>query len=533
MQVLHNPILPGFNPDPSIIRVGSDYYIATSTFEWFPGVQIHHSRDLVHWRLLTRPLSRVSQLDMRGLPDSCGVWAPCLSHDDGRFYLVYTNTRSFDGPWKDTPNYLVTAEHIEGPWSDPIYLNASGFDPSLFHDEDGRKWIVNMQVEHRGSALFGGIVLQELDLEQGKLVGPIHKIFHQTELGCTEGPHLYRRNGWYYLVLAEGGTEYGHAVTVARAKAITGPYTVHPQNPIISSRDVPEHPLQKAGHADMVDSPDGQTYMCFLVGRPLSKRGFTITGRESAMERLVWGEDGWPRTEHGAPTPRMVVPDIPTQPHPFPAPPIRDDFDGPEIDLQWQSLRIPMDARWLSLTERPGWLRLRGRESLSSLHEQSLVGRRLTSRHAYAATRLDFQPESPQQMAGLVAYYNTYHWHYLHVTASDAEQREARIITCDKHRIREHPAKPLALPREGAIVLAMDYNGAALQFSIAVGEGQPRTIGPVLDGAILSDEYVCDEAVRYRPAFTGAFVALACQDLSGRGRQADFDWFDYVDQEMD
>ena len=147
--MIRNPILPGFNPDPSICRVGDDYYIATSTFEWYPGVQIHHSRDLVNWRLVTRPLDRAAQLDMRGNPDSGGVWAPCLSHADGRFWLVYTDVKRLDGNFKDAHNYIVTAPAIEGPWSDPTYVNSSGFDPSLFHDDDGRKWFVNMVWDHR------------------------------------------------------------------------------------------------------------------------------------------------------------------------------------------------------------------------------------------------------------------------------------------------------------------------------------------------------------------------------------------------
>ena len=147
-----NPILPGFNPDPSICRVGDDYYIATSTFEWYPGVQIHHSRDLANWRLVRRPLDRASLLDLRGEPDSCGVWAPCLSHADGRFWLVYTDVKRFEGSFKNAHNYVVTAQAIEGPWSDPIYVNSSGFDPSLFHDDDGRKWFVNMIWDHRPGA---------------------------------------------------------------------------------------------------------------------------------------------------------------------------------------------------------------------------------------------------------------------------------------------------------------------------------------------------------------------------------------------
>ncbi|KKY37099.1 putative glycoside hydrolase family 43 protein [Diaporthe ampelina] len=230
MPPIRNPILPGFNADPSILRVGEGYYIATSTFEWFPGVQIHHSTDLANWDLVCRPLSRKSQLDMRGDPDSCGVWAPCLTHDGEKFWLVYTDVKRKDGSFKDAHNYIVHSENITGPWSDPVYANSSGFDPSLFHDPtSGKKWFVNMLWDHRrrggllDNSAFAGIVLQEFDPAQGKLVGPRKNIYPGTELALVEGPHLYWRDGWYYLLTAEGGTGYEHAVTLARAKDIWGP----------------------------------------------------------------------------------------------------------------------------------------------------------------------------------------------------------------------------------------------------------------------------------------------------------------------
>ena len=244
-RTIQNPILRGFNPDPNIIRVDDDYYVVTSTFEWFPGYQVHHSRDLVNWKLVSRPLDRVSQLDMAGVPDSCGVWAPCVSEKDGVFYLLYTNVRSFDGPFKDTPNYVVTSDSMLGPWSEPVYLNSSGFDSSLFHDEDGRSWLVNMLVDHRGDRFFGGIVLQEFDCKALKLIGEICYLTPGTELGRTEGPHLYRKDGYYYLMLAEGGTGYEHAMTIMRSRDITGPYELHPHNPLISSAGDPDAYLQK------------------------------------------------------------------------------------------------------------------------------------------------------------------------------------------------------------------------------------------------------------------------------------------------
>ena len=175
--MINNPILKGFNPDPSIVRVRSDYYIATSTFEWYPGVQIHHSKDLVNWRLIAQPLNRKELLDMRGNADSCGIWAPCLSYDNDRFYLIYTDVKRHDGSFKDSHNYLTTCETIDGIWSDPVYLNSSGFDPSLFHDKD-RKWFLNMVWDYRpGNNPFGGILLQEYCEKSKKLVGPVHNIF--------------------------------------------------------------------------------------------------------------------------------------------------------------------------------------------------------------------------------------------------------------------------------------------------------------------------------------------------------------------
>ena len=231
--MIRNPILPGFNPDPSIVRVGDDYYIATSTFEWYPGVQIHHSRDLVNWRLLTRPLRRASQLNMLGDPDSCGVWAPCLTRSDGLFWLIYTDVKRYGrttvggasgASLRDFHNYLVTCPSIDGEWSDPVYLNSSGFDPSLFHDDDGRKYLVNQLWDHRpGRNRFAGIVLQEYEHGSRQLIGERKNIFAGTSIGFTEAPHLYKRNGWYYLVTAEGGTGWGHAMTMARSRSLYRP----------------------------------------------------------------------------------------------------------------------------------------------------------------------------------------------------------------------------------------------------------------------------------------------------------------------
>jgi xylan 1,4-beta-xylosidase len=528
MNVITNPILRGFNPDPSIVRVNDDYYIATSTFEWFPGIQIHHSKDLVNWQLISRVLTKKSQLDLRGVPDSCGVWAPCLSYSDGVFYLVYSNVKSFDGVWKDTPNYLITTKDIHGEWSDPIFLSASGFDASLFHDDDGRKWYITMLVDHRKGKFFGGILLQEYDPVKQKLLDKPTYIFEGTSIGKTEAPHLYKKDGYYYLILAEGGTEYNHSITLCRSRNIQGPYEVHPNNPLITSSNNPSLPLQKAGHGDFVQTQTGEWYIVFLVARPLSERGRCILGRETAIQKIRWEEGAWPELFQGGNEPSVQVEAPALEQYPFSQQASRDDFDEASLNIHFQSLRVPIDSSWMSIVKRPGFLRIKGRESLSSFHNQSMIARRVQHHHTECETCIEFEPQHFQQLAGLVCYYNTSHYHYLHITANnDGSEKLLTILSCDKFNTTEPLSEPVNVTGVKRIYLKAVFEGATIQFYYAITENAWNKIGPVLDGSILSDDYVQDQHIRYRPAFTGAFVGMACQDLRGENIHADFDWFEY------
>ena len=547
MRTISNPILKGFNPDPSIIRVEDDYYIATSTFEWFPGVQIHHSKDLVNWTLLTHPLTTTSQLDMKGVPDSCGVWAPCLTYTDGVFYLVYTNVKNFNGNWKDTPNFVVTATNICGPWSEPTQINSSGFDPSLFHDDDGKSYFVNMLVDHRNSLFFGGIVLQEYDRLTHKLVGKVHHIFSGSEHGLTEGPHLYKKNGYYYLLTAEGGTSYDHCVSLARSTSLLGPYEIHPNNPVLTSKNSPSNYLQKTGHADLVETQHGEWYMVFLTGRPLTEQGRCITGRETAIEKVTWHKDDWLsldqnereqnseaiKGEKNIARRFVKAPNLPE--HKFAPTNSQINFDSDDIDINLQSLRIPITKDWANQTDRQGFLRLYGRESLSSCFEQSLLARRVQAHHTVTSTCLEFSPENFQQMAGLVCYYNTTHYYYLHISGDDigvySGKKFIHILRCDDNKTTHVLKAPIDVSVFDKIYLKADFNRASLQFfyatTIKERALQWEEIGPELDGSILSDDYVVHFERGYSPNFTGAFVGLACQDLSGQKMYADFDYFNY------
>lgn len=531
MGYIKNPILRGFNPDPSIVRVDEDYYIAVSTFEWFPGVLIYHSKDLANWNLVARPLDRVEQLDMIGVPDSGGVWAPCLSYDNGTFYLVYSNVKSFDGPWKDTPNYLVTTEDIAGEWSDPIFLSASGFDGSLFHEDSGKKWFSSMIVDHRKNKFFGGIILQEYSEKAKALTGKVYHLTEGTSLGITEAPHIYQKDDYYYLILAEGGTEYGHAVTMMRSKSVTGPYETHPENPWITTSHDTTHSLQKSGHADLVETPFGEWYVVFLVGRPLTERGRCITGRETAIEKVVW-KDGWPHLESMDKKPRSEV----WFDH------VESIYQGQttvynfaieELSMDLQSLRVPITNDWASLTDKKGYLRLYGRESLTSLHRQSLLARRVAENNSRSILILDYHPKTYQQMAGLIMYYNSYHWHYLHVSANEEGKRILQFMTCDKHEITEHLSEPILLNDTNDVSLRADWKGDSIQCYYQHETKDWNLVGAPVDGSILSDDYVRDEKNRYRPAFTGAFVGMCCQDLTGQKLHADFRVFIYEENVLE
>jgi len=538
--MIRNPILRGFNPDPSIVRVGDDYYIATSTFEWYPGVQIHHSRDLVNWRLAGRPLNRASQLNMLGAPDSCGVWAPCLTYAHGLFWLVYTDVKRFgrsssgaatgSASLRDFHNYLVTSPSIDGPWSDPVHLNSSGFDPSLFHDDDGRSYLLNQLWDHRpGGTRFAGIVLQEYSHDEGRLVGARENIFNGTAHGLTEAPHLYRRGGYYYLLTAEGGTGWQHGVTMARSRALRGPYELHPDVTILSARHRPDSPLQRAGHADLVETLDGQTWMVYLCGRPLRNRGACTLGRETAIQPMVWGDDGWLRTRDGNGLPALQVEAPPLTPHPFPTAPVREDFDTPDLPVDFQWLRTPWPDEIFSLSARPGHLRLFGRESIGSQFRQALVARRQGAHCYSAATVIEFAPEHYQQMAGLVCYYGAAKFHYLYLSHDEDLGTHLRVMSSLPNHVQSDAfTAPVPVPPGVPVELRVEVDEERLLFAYRLPEGAWQWLPQQFDASILSDE----ASAPGQPGFTGAFVGVACQDMSGAGLHADFDYVDYHERDF-
>jgi Beta-xylosidase len=545
--MIHNPVLPGFNPDPSILRVGDDYYIATSTFEWFPGVQIHHSRDLIIWRVLGYALDRESQVDLKGIEASGGVWAPCLSYDEKyqTFHLIYTIMRSTNGNYFDMDNYVVTAKDINGPWSDRIYLNSSGFDPSLFHDDDGRKWLVNLEWDFReGYEHPGSIVIQEFDAEQNTLLRKPQSISRgATDMGCLEAPHLYKRNGYYYMMTAEGGTGFGHGVAIARSRSLFGPYEPDPCNPIITSakevgldrRGVddylktyqfnPESYLQKSGHGSLIETQTGEWYIAHLSARPLLPQVRSMLGRETSIQRCEWTEDGWIRMAGGGCMAEEIVQPPRLQKHPFEKESIREEFDSGLWNANLNSLRVPIDESWASLGARPGFLRLRGRESLFSLHEQSLIARRLQAFNVVFETSVEFDPDNFHEMAGLTLFYDQRMFYYLRIYYSGAlGGKSLGILYADNGARTEMTESRISIAEWERVYLRGVIKQGVLVFYGSPNGEEWMQVGPELDAS--SDEYSSSGH------FTGAFVGICCQDSYRKNKNADFDYFEYRELEV-
>lgn len=501
-----NPILPGFHPDPSIVRVGEDYYLANSTFQFFPGIVISHSRDLVNWRYIGHGLTRSGELPLRDLPDSYGIWAPDISCVDGMFYLMATLRLA----GAERVNIVVRAERPEGPYSPPAVLNHEGIDPSHFVDADGSRYMVYGR---------GGAWLLPLTADSMAPAGEPVKLWDGTGRASPEGPHILRKDGWHYLLLAEGGTEYGHCITAARSRELLGPYEPCPWNPVHTQTD-PSAIIQRAGHGKLVETQHGEWWMVHLGGRPL-RGGFCTLGRETYLEPVQWTEDGW-FTVNGGHGPSLVqrTPSLPEAAMPDDEPP-RDEFDGPSLPLHWCFVRNPVDVNW-SLTERPGHLRLyTGGADLDSINAENVLVRRETA-HRYTATvKLEFAPGQSGEQAGLTCYYDSRCFIKLALAYEDG-QRQVKLTENRARSLRELASH--RLPEETRTILFkvhVDRERRAFHYSLDGLSWLPA--GTVEDARFLSDE-----GTQEKKAFTGAMVGIfAINGGSGRRLPADFAWFDY------
>ena len=533
---ISNPILPGFFPDPSIVRVGEWFYVANSSFEWFPAIPIHRSRDLANWEFAGSLNGPDVALDFSGIQDSGCIWAPSLSWDDGTFWLTFTVVRSFGGAQKDMDTYVTRTEDVAGPWSAPSRVTSTGFDPSIFHHE-GRHWLANMEWDNRpnGRGGFAGINVQELTADGSATLGEPQSIFRSATL--IEGPNLYFRDGWYYLMTAEGGTGFNHGILMLRCRELLGPYEADPDGSLLTSRDDDTLPLQKAGHGELVTTEAGENYLVHLASRWIESDGDrrAILGRETCLQKVNWTPEGWLRLDQGGhhaaeqiPAPSALQPAPPVQaPDGHPQAPAVGQSSGfpaagEPLAWPWSTLRSPAsNADWLSTTVRPGWLRLRGMRSTDSLRDQSLIAQRVRSESISASVVLEASPENYTQSAGLIFYYNTAAYFYLRLSVRDTDDSLERVV-----EVWERDAEKgllvhatAAVPDAGPLLFSATMTPSEVQFSWGTEDGGLQQLAGGLNTTHLSDDY--GKTLR----FTGPFVGVCAQDLRDQTFCADFSEF--------
>ena len=512
-----NPILPGFYPDPSICRVGEDYYLVTSTFAYFPGVPIFHSRDLIHWNQIGNILNRKSQLPLDGTETSEGIFAPTLRYHDGTFYMITTNV-SANNP---LGNFIVTATDPAGPWSEPYPLGSEGIDPSLFFDDDGKCYYCGTRDRREGARYFGDneIYIQELDLSSMKLVGKSYAAWHGAlrNVEWPEGPHIYKKDGWYYLMISEAGTGHNHAVSVARSKSLTEPFEGHRGNPILTHRHLGHsYPIVNVGHPDIVETQNGEWWMVCLASRTAGGY-YRNLGRETYLVPMVW-EDGWPVVNPG----KGIVEDTVMSPE-LPVGgvdnvPAKEDFDCPDLPMNFMFIRNPKEQNY-SLSERPGYLRLKlDPDTISSRGNPSYVCRRQLAFDFTAKTAVSFEPQAENEQAGLVIYQSqSYNYQFL---VGKKKNKTALFLVRTYKDEEEVIAQALLDNFYSEIILRITQKEQELIFSFSTDDRMFRTLADHVDARMLSTDVA--------GGFVGTTIGIyATSNGKESDTAADFDYMTY------
>lgn len=536
--MIENPIIPGFYPDPSIVRVEDDFYLVTSSFSFFPGIPIFHSKDLVNWEQMGNVLDRKSQLPLTYEMISGGIFAPTIRYHNGMFYVITTNA-SMQGN-----NFIVTAEDPKGPWSEiNVIHGADGIDPSLFFDDDGK-------VYYTGTAGYGrepGIWCSEIDIETMQLVGE-RKVLWSGALknaASPEGPHLYKKDGWYYLMISEGGTEHFHAITISRSKEVMGEYEGYKGNPILTHRHLGKnYPICNVGHGDLVELKDGSWYMVMLGSRLMG--GYhKILGRETFIAPVTW-EDGWPIVSYGTGKIEFTYP----EPANFPAglkktEKFFDDFNDEKIGFQWNYLGTPYEE---FADIKDGCLRLKllqkqitpwELQGLSTdLMERyqkigntkecvSFIGKRQQHTKFEATAKMIFQPEQ-EETAGLVVLQNNAHQLRLEVFQNTTGNTCVRCISAEsyvehkKRYYRESSQNTIEIKNSLDNVLFLKIASDETKYSFYAGadELNMTTVAESIDGSFLGSETA--------GGFVGAYIGMFGSGVSEtKDKEVLFDWFSY------
>lgn len=480
-----NPILPGFYPDPSVCRVGTDYYLVTSTFAYFPGVPIFHSQDLVHWNQIGNILNRKEQIPLENAETSEGIFAPTLRYHDGTFYLITTNVT----PTNELNNFIVTATDPAGPWSDPYPLDSSGIDPSLFFDDDGKCYYCGTQNRREGSRYFGDneIYIQELDLKTMKLTGESYPAWHGALRGVEwpEGPHIYKKDGWYYLLISEGGTGHNHAVSIARSKSLKEPFEGYKANPILTHRHLGySYPIVNVGHPDIVETQNGEWWMVCLASRTCGGY-YRNLGRETYLVPFVW-ENGWPviNPGKGILEDTVVSPNLPSGS--VDRVPSREDFDSTDFPMNFLFLRNPRED-YYSLENRPGFLEIRlAPDTLSSRGTPSYVCRRQQAFDFLAETSVSFDPKAENEQAG-IAIYQSQSFNYQFLIGKRGNKSRVSLVKTYQDEA-ETVAEALLDRDYQDIYLRIAEQGQELSFTYSTDGRLYRTLADHVDARMLSTD---------------------------------------------
>lgn len=544
-ELFKNPILSGFYPDPSICRVGEDYYLINSSFIFFPGIPIFHSKDLVNWEQIGYALDRVSQLNLDGALYSGGIFAPTIRYHQGIFYIITTNV-------DNGGNFIITAEDPSGSWSDPYWIeNAPGIDPSLFFDEDGKAYYIGTR-EVKEPKYIGDqeIWIQELDLKTMRLINESYVLWNGAlkKSYFPEGPHLYKVGDFYYLMIAEGGTEHYHSVTIARSKNLLGTYEGNPANPILTHRHLgKKYPIANPGHADLVETQNGEWYAVALASRPYGGYYKNLT-RETFLMPVEW-EDDWPvicpgtgKIEFEYPRPNLPKFSV-THDN------IRDDFNEEALNYKWNSIRTPREDFW-STIERKGYLRLKVRPKsmidilrLPPIDENerynkkepiidnpSFLGRRLQNMNFYSCTKMEFNPLNENEAAGIALVQNNNHQFRLEYSIENGE-KVVRLFKCTasiesnflERKFRyENVEVKLASEKFDSDVIYLSVIAKEQEYSFYYGDSleNMKLLVENVDGRILSPEIA--------GGCSGTYIGIfATSNGENSNNVADFDWFDY------
>ncbi|WP_148409890.1 glycoside hydrolase family 43 protein [Murimonas intestini] len=514
-----NPILNGFYPDPSVCRVGEDYYMVTSSFVYFPGLPIFHSRDLIHWEQIGHGISSPEQLDYKNCETSLGLWAPSIRYHDGTFYII--NTFVSEGREARRDNYIITASDPSGPWSRAHFIEgADGIDSSLFFDKDGRMWYAGNYISTPG--LYEGhhgIYLCELDPLTFQFKGERTVIWdgNKTRSKWIEAPHIYYENGYYYLIVAEGGTFTNHSVMMARCRTIDGDYEICPRNPVVTHRHLSlEHEISVVGHCDIVETQNGEWWMVLLGVRPYKDAHFNL-GRETFLVPVLWESDGWLRidNENGLVNREERRPELPSfLPSPAPS---SDNFESPVLKYCWNTIHPPVQS-FYSLTERPGCLRLYLRpEVLHEICTPAFIGRRQQHAAFLMQAALDFTPMENCEEAGLALVQDD-RFHYTYTVTKKGNERLLKLsavrMGCPA-LLKEAP-----LPASGRIYLTVTASREGYHFYYGMTDQEFLPFFTNADPTLLSS--LTNEG------FTGTYLGMyASSNHQDSNNYADFDWFLY------